>query len=123
MDEIDLAEWFERLTANAVVATVLGSIPASSDTVESEGAADEAVLNIVHKKKKSPLKKKNYYYYLLCDGVVREGGLVRVPLLAELHVAEEERGGDHLEDGVQLLVRHPHHLSAKYITDDVQRKK
>jgi hypothetical protein len=27
----------ERLTANAVVATVLGSIPASSDTRESEG--------------------------------------------------------------------------------------
>ncbi len=33
----DLAEWLERLTANAVVATVLGSIPASFDTVESEG--------------------------------------------------------------------------------------
>jgi hypothetical protein len=33
----DLAQWLERLTANAEVATVLGSIPASSDTVESEG--------------------------------------------------------------------------------------
>ncbi len=33
----DLAEWLKRLTANAVVATVLVSIPASSDTVESEG--------------------------------------------------------------------------------------
>jgi hypothetical protein len=33
----DLAEWLERLTANAVVATVLGSIPGSSDTVDSEG--------------------------------------------------------------------------------------
>ncbi len=33
----DLAEWLERLTANAKVATVLSSIPASSDTVESEG--------------------------------------------------------------------------------------
>ncbi len=33
----DLAEWLERLTANAVVATVLGSIPESSDTVESVG--------------------------------------------------------------------------------------
>ncbi len=32
-----VAEWLERLTVNAVVATVLGSIPASSDTVESEG--------------------------------------------------------------------------------------
>jgi hypothetical protein len=34
------------------VATVLDAIQASSDTVESEGAADEAVLNNVHKKKK-----------------------------------------------------------------------
>ncbi len=33
---LDLAEWLERLTANAKYATVLGSIPASSDTVESE---------------------------------------------------------------------------------------
>ncbi len=33
----DLAEKLERLTANAKVATVLGSIAASSDTVESEG--------------------------------------------------------------------------------------
>ncbi len=33
----DLAEWLKRLTANAKVAFVLGSIPASSDTVESEG--------------------------------------------------------------------------------------
>ncbi len=34
--EQDLAEWLERLT-NAKVAAVLGSIIASSDTVESEG--------------------------------------------------------------------------------------
>jgi hypothetical protein len=33
----DLAEWLERLTVNVAVATVLGSIPASSDTAESEG--------------------------------------------------------------------------------------
>ncbi len=33
----DLALWLERLTASAEVATVLGSIPASTDTVESEG--------------------------------------------------------------------------------------
>jgi hypothetical protein len=48
-------------TATAVVATVLGSIQASFDTVESEGAEDEAVLSIVHKKlkksKKMPLFK------------------------------------------------------------------
>ncbi len=33
----DLAKCWERLAVNAKVATVLGSIPASSDTVESEG--------------------------------------------------------------------------------------
>jgi hypothetical protein len=38
----------ERLTTNAKVATILGLIQASSGTVESEGAADKAVLNIVH---------------------------------------------------------------------------
>ena len=48
--------------------------------------------------------------YLLRYSVVWEGGLVRVPLLAELHVAEEQGCGDHLEDGVELLVRHAHHL-------------
>ncbi len=32
----DLAEWLERLTANAEVSTVLGSILAPSDTVEYE---------------------------------------------------------------------------------------
>jgi hypothetical protein len=61
--------------------------------------------------------------HLLCDGVVREGGLVRVPLLAELHVAEEQRGGDNLEDGVQLLVRHPHHLSREAVQNRVGNKK
>jgi hypothetical protein len=32
----DLAEWLDRLTANAKVATGLGSTPASSDTAETE---------------------------------------------------------------------------------------
>ncbi len=32
----DLAEWLERVAAKAEVAAVLGSIPASSDTLESE---------------------------------------------------------------------------------------
>jgi hypothetical protein len=47
-----IAEWLRASGSRAVVATVLGSkssIAASSDTVVSEGAADEAVLNIVHK--------------------------------------------------------------------------
>jgi hypothetical protein len=34
----DLAEWLECLTANDEIATVLGSIPASFDTVESGGS-------------------------------------------------------------------------------------
>ncbi len=34
--EWDLDYWLESLTTNAEVATVLGAIPASSDTVESE---------------------------------------------------------------------------------------
>ncbi len=49
-------EWLERLAANAEVATVLGSIPASSDTV-----ADIAVWNTVYREKKSqksPCKKR-----------------------------------------------------------------
>ncbi len=33
----NLAEWLERLAVDAQVATVLGSIPPSPDTVESEG--------------------------------------------------------------------------------------
>jgi hypothetical protein len=40
---VSMAEWLMRLTFNAKVATVLGSIPASSDTVDSMGAQDEAV--------------------------------------------------------------------------------
>jgi hypothetical protein len=45
-----LAGWLERLAVNAKVATVLGSIPASSDTVESEGRQMKQVC----KKKKIP---------------------------------------------------------------------
>ncbi len=37
MSGSDLAEWLQRLTANAEVAAVLGLIPAFSDTVEYEG--------------------------------------------------------------------------------------
>jgi hypothetical protein len=34
---LDLTKWLERLAFNAKVATVLSSIPASSDTVETKG--------------------------------------------------------------------------------------
>jgi hypothetical protein len=55
-DDEDVAV-LEHPTANSEVATVLGSIPASSDTVESDGRY-EAVLNNVHaykNPKKSPV--------------------------------------------------------------------
>jgi hypothetical protein len=60
----------EHLAVNAKVATVLGLIPASSDTKESEGAADEAVLNNIHYKKNSiyPVQQRIFRKYdkLLC---------------------------------------------------------
>ena len=46
--------------------------------------------------------------YLLRHGVVAEDGLVAVPLLLELHVAEEHDSGDDLPDGVEVVIRHPH---------------
>jgi hypothetical protein len=38
------------MTDHYEIATVPGSMPAASDTIESEGAADESRLNNVHKK-------------------------------------------------------------------------
>jgi hypothetical protein len=49
---LDLAEWLERLAVNAKVVTVL---PASSDTVESDTAADKSVLNNLYKKRKKKI--------------------------------------------------------------------
>ncbi len=54
----DLAEWLERLTANAEVATVLCSIPASSDTMESEGRQMKQCWIKYRKKNKNPPQKK-----------------------------------------------------------------
>jgi len=52
--------WLERLTAYAPVATVLGSIPASVGTVESEGRQMKQCCILYGKKeKKSPPKIKN----------------------------------------------------------------
>ena len=45
---LEPAKWKENLTANAKVAAFMGSIPASSDRVESE-AAYAAVLYKAHK--------------------------------------------------------------------------
>jgi len=56
------AEYLERLTASAEVETVLGSVPASSDTVESEGRQmEQCLLHYIEKKKKKhkiPLLKQ-----------------------------------------------------------------
>ena len=59
--------WYqlERLTANVNVATVLGSIPASSNTVETEGQCNA---------EKSTLKKSiiafRYFIKHMCAGIV-----------------------------------------------------
>jgi hypothetical protein len=61
LDEIlsDFAEWLERLTVNAIGATVLGSIPASSGTVESEGRQiKQCWISYIKKIKKSPCKNQ-----------------------------------------------------------------
>ncbi len=50
----DLAEWLERLAVNAEVATVLGFDPSILWHSGIWGAADEAVLNNVHKNNKNP---------------------------------------------------------------------
>ena len=48
--------------------------------------------------------------HLLGDSVVGKDCLVRVPLLAELHVAEEQHAGDDPPDGAQVLVADAHDL-------------
>ncbi len=53
----DLAKWLERLTANAQVATVLGSIPASVGTVESEGRQMKQCWILYEQKEKNPPQK------------------------------------------------------------------
>jgi hypothetical protein len=47
----DLAKWFERLIDSAKVAKVLGSIPASTDTVEYEGRQMNKILSKNNNKK------------------------------------------------------------------------
>ena len=46
--------------------------------------------------------------HLLRDGVVRQDRLIRVSLLSEFHVAEEQHSGDHLPDGAQVFLRDAH---------------
>ncbi len=55
----DLAYWLERLTANAPVATVLGSIPASVGTVESKGRQMKQCWIRYEQKKKEKNPPKN----------------------------------------------------------------
>ncbi len=76
---MDLVEGFERLTANAEVATVLGSIPTSSDTNGIWGAADEVVLSTAHRKenpKSPPIYIFNYYYMNYILETLHQEGIV-----------------------------------------------
>jgi hypothetical protein len=57
------SRWFERLTANAKVATDLGSISASSDTTESEGRQMKQCLIKYIKNPKIPLL--SFYFYIV----------------------------------------------------------
>ncbi len=51
---LQVSVWLDRLAVNSKVATVLGSIPASFDTVESEGRQmKQCWITYLHKKKKS----------------------------------------------------------------------
>jgi len=59
----------ERVTANAEVATVLGSIPASSNTVESEGRQMKAVMNKVLKNLKNPTVKLKSVPFSICTSI------------------------------------------------------
>jgi hypothetical protein len=63
----DQAEWLECLAINAKVATVLGSIPASSDAAESEGRQIKQwwITDIKNKIQKNDIFSKDF---LLRDG-------------------------------------------------------
>jgi hypothetical protein len=57
----DLAKWLERLNASSKFATVLGSIPASSDTVDYEGQTKQCEIKykkIQKIKAKTAVKRK-----------------------------------------------------------------
>jgi hypothetical protein len=63
----DLAEWLQRLIANAEVVTVLGFDPSILRHSGIWGTADDAVLNTVHRRKniqKIPLVTLYYCSYL-----------------------------------------------------------
>ncbi len=58
----DLAEWLERQSDSH--AEVLGSLPASSDTVESEGwQMKQCWIKYLKIQKNLPVKKKNIFSY------------------------------------------------------------
>jgi hypothetical protein len=88
--EWDLAEKWKRtnrvvrasvLTANAEVATILGSIPASSVTVKIWGVADEAVFNTLHRDIEKNPKKSPYYNFYNRKNIFRP---LCVPVVASI---------------------------------------
>ncbi len=89
----DIAEWLERLTANAVVATVLGSvgsIPASSDTLKSEGRQMKQCwisFKNDEKSKKSPFNK---CMKIICLYKVTKRNII----LTKMSWARKKEGGE-----------------------------
>jgi hypothetical protein len=74
-----IAEWLEHLAVNAKVATVLGgSIPASSDTVESEGRQKNPAKKIVIQINVSLASCKSLLPQLLymCKSIIRNESAV-----------------------------------------------
>jgi hypothetical protein len=69
-----LAEWLERLPANAVVATVLDSIPASSDTVKFEGRQMKQCWISYMKRKNHPVKKAFSWLWTFISVMAGSGG-------------------------------------------------
>ncbi len=67
----------QSMTANAKVAKVLGSIPASSDTVESEGRQMKQCWKQYTKRQKIPLyKENNRFVHCVC---IYEGYISKFP--------------------------------------------
>ncbi len=87
-----LAEWLECLAVNAKVATFLGSIPASSDTVESEGRKMEQCWKKIKKSKKSLLEKKIFstQYFTFC--ITPSSALDHLRKTARTHYLDRQRG-------------------------------
>jgi hypothetical protein len=69
VDEV-LAEWLQRLKVIAEVATVLGSVLASSNTVESEWRHEALLNKVLKNNKKSPFPPKSIFLLIQLKKIV-----------------------------------------------------